>query len=240
MPCLTSPNYAVSELTFTPLANPAAFRFRSTAVSTFDPRVAAEVAQIWQSSAAPEMTDDVVLRVVEQAGIFELSPIPYRYIFAQRLRPGLFETPTKSLAVSGVTWCENRLVMGRRAEWVSQDPNCLELVPSGSVEAEGGDLFRQLDREVTEELGIDPTAITAHRLLGTVDDRTNHVLDAVIEIRLICGFDEVRQAHARLDRPEYSELLALTLGELRDLIDRDSDEISAVSRTIFAHAIQEA
>ena len=91
---------------------------------------------------------------------------------------------------------------------------------------------------MTEELGIARNAITAHRVIGMVDDPVNHVVDLVIETRLTCTFAEVLQAHARLERPEYSELHTLTPAELRQAIDRDP--ISAVSRTIFAHAVQEA
>ena len=101
-------------------------------------------------------------------------------------------------------------------------------------------LFTQIDREMTEELGISSGAIAAHHLLGIVEDEANNVVEAVIETKLTCSFAEVRQSHARIERPEYSELFALTTSELAAAIARGSDPISAVSRTIFALAIQEA
>lgn len=195
---------------------------------------------MWQSDAAKGLTDGLVLRVVKQNDVFELSPLPYRYFWTQRLDPDLFATPLQSLAVTGVTWCEERLLLGRRADWVLQDANCLELVPSGSADAGGGDLFAQIDREMTEELGISTGAITAHRLLGIVEDDANNVVEAVIETKLTGSFADVRQSHAGIEHREYSELLALTASELAAAIDRGRDPISAVSMTIFAHAIQEA
>jgi hypothetical protein len=231
---------ALTDLTFTPLSSATSIRPSSDPPLRLDDAVDAEVARMWRSGAAKGLTDGLVLRVVKQNDVFESSPLPYRYFWAQRLDPDLFATPLTSLAVTGVTWCEDHLLLGRRADWVLQDANCLELVPSGSADAGGGDLFAQIDREMTEELGISSSTVTAHRLLGIVEDELNKVVEAVIETKLTCSFAEVRQSHARIERPEYSELFALTATELAAAIDRGSDPISAVSRTIFAHAIQEA
>jgi hypothetical protein len=229
----------VTGLTFTPLSSATSIR-RSDPPAQFGDEVEAQVDRVWRSDAAEGLTDGLVLRVVKQNGVFDLSPLPYRYFWAQRLNPELFAEPLKSLAVTGVTWCEDRLLLGRRADWVTQDANYLELVPSGSADADGGDLFAQIDREMTEELGISSSAITAHQLLGIVEDEVNNVVEAVIETKLACSFADVQQSHVRIERPEYSEVLALTASELAAAIDRGSDLISAVSTTIFAHAIQEA
>jgi hypothetical protein len=206
-----------------------------------DPESEEKVAAIWSSALAERpLCDNIVLGVARyDEHQIEAFPLPYRYVLAQLMRPDLFARPFKALAVSGITLCEGRLVLGRRAEWVTQDPGMLELVPSGSIDADAvgdaGEILaaRQLGLELAEELGVGLPARPQPQILGLVEDTDNRVVDLVLRSHLPCTFDELIQAHAKLDRPEYRELIAVTPGELRSMIDDGREAISAVSIAIF-------
>lgn len=211
------------------------------AAPTVDAESEEKVTAIWNAASTERQLQDNLVLGVARYGDRELDafPLPYRYVFAQLIRPDLFARPFNALAVSGITLCEDRLVLGRRADWVTQDPGMLELVPSGSIGADAvgddGEILatRQLCLELTEELGVELEARLQPQLLGLVDDTDNHVVDLVLRAQLPCSFKEVVQAHASLDRPEYRELIAVTPGELRSMIDDGSEAISAVSIAIF-------
>jgi hypothetical protein len=190
---------------------------------------------------ARNLSDNMVLAVMHAGETIEATQIPYRYVFAQSQRPELFVPPLKALAVSGILLSKDRYVLGRRAQWVSQDPGALELVPSGSVDADlvsdDGriDLKGQFDEEVSEELGIGKGAVGGHSILGLVDDVYKHVMDVVVRAKLTCTWPQLVVAHSRLERPEYSDLVSLTKDEIRQMIERGSDGISEVSTAIFTH-----
>lgn len=202
-----------------------------------DPTKEDEVAQIWRDADPSRgLTDKEILCVTSFGQTIEVRTTPYRYFYAQSVRPQLFSHPLTALAVSGILSCESRLLIGRRADWVSQDPGVLELVPSGSVDAElASDVPKQLDREAAEELGVGENAIFGHRVLGAIEDDDSHVIDLVIQASLQCSLAELVEAHSRLEQPEYSALKAVTSQELRRMIDDDNERISAVSSAIFAN-----
>jgi hypothetical protein len=227
-----------------PLAQDARLRCTDTS-PPLDRAAEEEVAAIWRAAAsdpAQSLHDNPIVVVASyDERQLEAFVLPYRYFFAQRVRPELFEQPLKALAVSGIVLCEGRIVLGRRANWVTQDAGMLELAPSGSVDADivrsNGeiDLERQFDREICEELGVEPGAATGHRISGLIDDEENHVVDIVIRATLQCGFSELLEAHSRLERPEYTELMAVTARELQGMIGDRRGPVSSVSSGIFTH-----
>jgi hypothetical protein len=206
------------------------------------PEVDREVARIWNGAATNSdrsLHDGTILCVSELRDPVEVAPVAYRYFFAQTVAPRLFSHPLTALAVSGIVTCEGKLVLGRRSESVVQDAGMLELMPSGSVDADRVspdgevDVAAQFRQELYEELGIPAEQASEACVLGLIEDRDKHVVDVVIGARLICTFAALVHAHSRLQRPEYTSLLAVTPDELQQMIDSGRDRISAVSIAIF-------
>jgi hypothetical protein len=215
----------------------------------FSPEIEKQIAQIWREAAADttrRLRDDLILCVTGWDENIEVAPVRYRYILAQMLRPRLFLQPLTALAVSGIATCEGKFVLGRRADWVRQDPGALELAPSGGLNADfvvadgRVNVLAQFDREACEELGVREELLRHHRVLGLVHDEENHVADVVIAASLECEGAELLRAHARLVQPEYSSLCLVSPGELQRMIDDGRERISAVSSAIIGNFGEEA
>ncbi len=89
----------------------------------------------------------------------------YRWLLAQSRDPSLFKwSQVRPLAVTGLLFCQDGIVIGRRSKSVYQFPGLGELAPSGSVdlttldENDNISLQRQLMQELREEIGIDSSS----------------------------------------------------------------------------------
>lgn len=218
-----------------------AFR-RVAAPLELPPETEAAVARAWQaaaSSGGSHLRDEMVFRLVRwDSHEVSAAPVHYRYFWAQRSNPGLLPEPITLLAVTGLVTCEGRLVLGKRASWVTQDPGLIELVPSGSVNAEpstadGIDIVGQFRRELEEELGIDGSRAAAARPIGLLHDEANRVLDVIVAADLACTAAEILARHAELQEPEYTELLLVEPTRLP--YGGHSARLSPATEAILAH-----
>lgn len=91
--------------------------------------------------------------------------------------------PVVSLAVSGVVFQDESIVLGLRAGWVSQYSNFLELPPSGNLNPSHSP-DKQLSIELEEELGIAEDEIMFRNFLGIYFDVFSKSLDFIYEIHI--------------------------------------------------------
>lgn len=185
--------------------------------------------------------DQPILSVaaIAETGI-HVEAVPYRYYAAQRRDPTLAAAlAVRPLAVSGIVFCSDKVILGRRSQHVTQDTGMLELVPGGSVEAKrvrpdgAVDLAGQFLAELAEEIGVTPPAGAAPRIVGFIEDEAESVVDAVLTLTLLETEAEVRWAHADLATNEYEEFVFATPVEARAMLAKDPGDLSPVTRTIF-------
>jgi|GEM_PF-4011215 len=93
----------------------------------------------------------------------------YKYYIAtqsEELRPHI---PFRFLGLSCLVVCGDQVLAGRRSEQVASYCGYMEAVPQGVFE-EGLNFWRQGEKELFEESGIDPSRIREKRLLGLFRD----------------------------------------------------------------------
>lgn len=89
--------------------------------------------------------------------------------------------PLVSLAISGLVLQNSLIVIGLRANWVSQHSNWLELPPSGNLDPSNTPC-EQLIIELEEELGVLEGQILSRKFLGMFFDVSSNSLDFIYEV----------------------------------------------------------
>ncbi|MDF1749157.1 MAG: hypothetical protein P1V34_09830 [Alphaproteobacteria bacterium] len=137
--------------------------------------------------------------------IFHVAEAPYQLFAAARRDAELANRlKIQPIAVSGILMCQDGLVLGKRANWVTQYPGFWEMVPSGGVTLQPNgnvDIERQIQDELWEEIGISNANIGAP--LGWVYDTESGVIDFVMPISTQLRMSELQKL-TRSD--EYSDI----------------------------------
>ena len=118
--------------------------------------------------------------------------------------------PLVSLAISGLVVQNSLIVIGLRANWVSQYSNWLELPPSGNLDPSNTP-FEQLIIELEEELGVLERQILSRKFLGIYFDVSSKSLDFIYEVSI----DTLEQLEAS---SEYDWVRTYDKSEIQDLV----------------------
>jgi hypothetical protein len=137
--------------------------------------------------------------------------VRYRYYFAQRVDPSLCaELGIRPLAVTGILFCRDGLVIGERLSTATQDGGSWELVPAGGIEMccllpDGQvDPRLQLEKEIREEIGVEAVDAAAFEpVLAMVE---GDVTDIVFRAEIALSRAQVQSGFARLPAPEHSAI----------------------------------
>lgn len=154
-------------------------------VSLVSAALDAEGERLWREmkGAAGHLFDGSLLDVAEiTAERISVRVVSYRAFLVDRARGGRHIKP---LAVSGFVARDDRLLVGRRPEAVTQYPGFWEAPPSGGVEWLKRRAERPLDalfKEYAEELGPPPADAEVGEVF-LVYDRTEASFDVCFEIR---------------------------------------------------------
>lgn len=117
--------------------------------------------------------------------------IPYKYFFAQVCEPKLYHTlKIVPVSVSGLTMSRDHILIGKRASWVAQNSDRLELIPSGGIrppEAEMDQkihLKQQILAELSEEAHIPLSSVKSVQFFSLIKDLKNGAIELIAEISL--------------------------------------------------------
>lgn len=145
----------------------------------------------------------------------------FRRIVAQMERPALFEAlQLRPLAVCGVLYCADGVVVARRHVSAVYQPGMWQLPPAGSVDEHSVDadgtvaLHRQLLDELSEELGLATVDVDAPRPLCIVEHPGSHVSDFGMALRCRLDGAAILAAHAERGNREYQTVHILPRNEL--------------------------
>jgi 8-oxo-dGTP pyrophosphatase MutT (NUDIX family) len=181
------------------------------------PPVEARVDAIW--AAAKERRGDRLFngRVLSLVGHtpqrVTAQTSEYRRFVAQLEEPSLAAAlGVRPLAVTGVLVCRDGLVLGKRADTLTEHAGRWEPAPAGSLDRP--DPHAQLRDELEEELGIAAHQLTVCRPVGLVEALGSRVVDIVFDLRTPLTADEVRAAHAARATPEYADIAVVPEREL--------------------------
>jgi ADP-ribose pyrophosphatase YjhB (NUDIX family) len=122
-----------------------------------------EIDRIWEAETGANegLHNGKLLSFVSFNGVQLIGEaIEYKYYVAQRVLPELKEVlHIQPICISGITQCEDAVLIGKRAHDVFQFPGCYETVPSGGITPlgpKGGhiNIYAEATRELKEETGI--------------------------------------------------------------------------------------
>ncbi|APH55202.1 Phosphohydrolase (MutT/nudix family protein) [Granulibacter bethesdensis] len=171
----------------------------------------------------------------------------FRRIVAQMERPDLYEAlHVRPLAVCGSVLArpeaspeEGGIIIGRRAGHSVYQAGYWQTPPAGSVDAgallpDGSlDLRGQLMKELQEELGILPEAVTECVPLLMIEHPDSHVLDIGHRMVVNLTASQVQETHRFLANDEYDPVLILKLPELEAALRGLGGVLSPPSRAIM-------
>lgn len=195
----------------------------------FDPDITDAVDALWnrQCQCRPGLFNSAAYSLVEcrPDGIL-LAPVEYKQVLAHQLDGSLREAMgLRPLGITGLTTCEDGLLVGRRGSDVSGDAERWELVPAGSLDRPSPrDVLRA---ELREEVGLGADSVASLSVLGIVEDSRSGVCDIVFDLRLRAGEPEIQRAFDSLPRTEHSVLRVVPVGDVATFLENQGDHVVA-------------
>jgi len=167
--------------------------------------------------------------------------VEYRRLIAQQLRPELFEVlRVQAVAVSGLLYCQDGVVFGRRAGNTTQEAGQYELVPSGGIdesqlqEAGRVDFRAQLFAELLEETGIGEHHVSTVEPFCLVEDHESHGFDIGFTLSTpMLSAEAIYRMHRETGSKEYDELIVVPSKELPGFVEQMGTQLVAVSSTLL-------
>ncbi len=211
---------------------------------SLDASLRQEVDNIWanaQAGRAKPLFNGQVFSVLE-IGDDEIRGrfVEYKYFIAQRRRAELFPAlQIRPLAITGILRAPGRIVFGRRAAGVTQEPGLWELLPSGGLDpgcrqGDGRlDVERQLLQELKEEIGLEAAAISKIRPFCIVEDLEQHVFDIAAELTTDSSDEQVRSAFEQSGSDEYDHIKIVPERELQRFLGEQASAMAPFSRYLL-------
>ncbi len=149
----------------------------------------------------------------------------YRYLLAQSRDPSIFRwSQVRPLAVTGLLFCQDGIVIGHLSQTVYQYPGMGELAPSGSVDMstlghnQQVDLRQQLMLELQEEIGITTKDVSDVQPLAVVSDNDSQVFDVCYTVRTSLQWEDIQRIFKTSGSAEYEQLELLPLNRIQDYL----------------------
>jgi isopentenyldiphosphate isomerase len=185
-----------------------------------------------QSTRASKIFHGQILNFISLEGNELIGEfVDYKFFLAQILDPTLKEhLQIKPVSISGLTLSGEKVLLGKRTPRVTQYKNFYETVPSGGIDSrvvsEGHvDLLRQYELELWEETGISVTEIKSIRPFLIVYDSQEDAYEICSEIQV--NYSIVNEEMPSTE--EYEDFKWLTKYDLRDFVDKNSQEFVPLS-----------
>lgn len=160
--------------------------------------------------------------------------VPYKYLFAQLCDPSLKkDLNIVPVSMSGITFIEDRLIVAKRASWVSLFSDCYELAPSGGVhpplkDCENIDVKFQLAEELAEETGIMRSQIKSMKYFTLVHDKKENLVELCAEIHLKPGSLILSTSS------EYTQIMVISEEEISDFAEVHKENFVPLSLTLLS------
>lgn len=148
----------------------------------------------------------------------------YRYLVARLRQPSMAdELDVRPVGVTGVLTCRDGLVLGRRADAVTQDAGRWESAPAGVLDQP--DAYAQVRDELREEVGITADRLTSCRAIVLVEGVATGVQTIIFDLRTSLTASDVHAAHASATAHEYAELAVVPRDHLSDYVAEHQADI---------------
>lgn len=161
--------------------------------------------------------------------------VEYKHYLAQTRDPSLFnELQIQPVCVCGCTFAGNKILIGKRSDYVTAYANCFELVPAGgidpsSVENDYANIVKQVEIELKEEAGLTAEMIEKITPKFLLFCPQTHIYE-------VCSYIEVdpssKQSTADRD-DEYTELFWIDKSEIKKFIEFNQGQMIPLSLQIL-------
>lgn len=139
----------------------------------------------------------------------------YRYVSAQMENKEFNEfLCLKPLAVTGLIFCDNGFILGKRNSNSVYLPNYWQCAPAGSVESRHEEktvnLHEQLFVEAREELGLKKDFFSNSRILIATQHPEKGIIDIGIMLKTHLNFQQIYNYWQKKGNSEYDELICIS------------------------------
>ncbi len=196
----------------------------------------AEVDKIWAEQQKSRLLyDGLLLSVKAVTDEFLIGDwVDYRFMVAQQHSPSLRTVLNIiPVGISAVTRCGEYVLIGKRAGFLANYPNCYECAPSGGVDADSVkgnevDIATFILKELEEEVGIFPRDVAKVEPTSLCFDAGAQSYEVVVSIELI------PEAYDRIvPTMEYPEIFWLKKSEITSFINLHKDAILPLSQELL-------
>lgn len=162
--------------------------------------------------------------------------VDYKYYLAQTRDPTLAqELNIKPVCVCSYTVCDDCILMGKRADYVTEYQNFYELVPAGGIDpsAISGssiDIIKQIKLELKEEAGIDASYVQSIIPTFLINYPGNMPYEICVKIELNPA---VKNLQAERD-DEYTELIWIHKDKMDEFVKQNHENIIPLSILILS------
>jgi hypothetical protein len=158
----------------------------------------------------------------------------YQYVIAQRIKPELFEEKFYSLAVTGIGFWRQNILLGKRSQEVYEERGLYEMLPSGAIDTsclkDGRiEYFKQILQEIEEEAGVNPKFIENLETKGLIVNEEKYLIDLIVQFEVEKSFDVFKN---KKTDGEYIDLLYLSEKEFNDFFINNVEELSSTLKLI--------
>ncbi|MBI2256399.1 MAG: UDP-2,4-diacetamido-2,4,6-trideoxy-beta-L-altropyranose hydrolase [Proteobacteria bacterium] len=164
----------------------------------------------------------------------------YRWLLAQSKDNSFFKwSQVRPLAVTGLLFCREGVIIGHRSKSVYQFPGLGELAPSGSVDLSTLDssgnvsLKQQLMQELREEIGIDAGSVIEVEPLAIVSDRESQVFDVCFTVRTSLRWTEIQAIFGHSGSAEYDRLELLPIADIPRFLQANQSTITPLTLALL-------
>jgi len=192
-----------------------------------DPGLAARIDEIWdrECTLAPGLFDGPVLFMESfSLGRIGARRFGYRHLVARRRDPAIATAiGLKPLGVTGLLTCPEGLVFGRRAGEVSFGAGRWEPAPAGVLDRP--DCRTVVLGELSEELGLEPSAIVSMEPVALVEDPGNGVCDILVRMTTAAPAAEIERVLRASGSGEYSRIAVVGQQDLPRFLAANESEL---------------
>lgn len=211
-----------------------------------DPKLQTHIDGLWNTALTQpdrHLFDGTVLSVIDiQPARITVCKASYKAFFAQCEEPQLYDDlRVRPLACSGFCTCEDGIVFGLRSTALLLEPDCWEIVPSGTFDAQSIgesdhiDVNAFLQRELAEELGIQAEDTKTGKNLGLFEHTRYKGVDLVIDLKLYLTQAQVMAAFDANENDEYSQLAVVPAAQVSTFINSTEKDVVDVTVALLQH-----
>lgn len=187
------------------------------------------VDRIWENEMRENGTllhNGSILSLRDFDGItFHFEITQYKYFIAQLRQPELIkEINILPVGVTGITTAGEYILIGKRSNFVSMNPNHYELAPAGSLDSNMS-INQQVIKEMEEEIGIPQQEILKITPIALAKDLKQNYAEIIHKIELLPDAME----KTLFSNLEYSSILWMTKKQLKEHIILNEKEYVPMS-----------